>query len=171
MFNNPFSEGFSLTYAQSILCSKPMLFPHSFFWDEWPENWMASPRLENLKIIVVNHPTTHDQIRRPAYSNQYHHRFSRPPLVHSHSIWPCDMSVPFHHRLPELHLSVLKPTVDANNIANYRPVSRLLFLSKTLEHAVLSLLSSHLQQKDHLDAYQSGSQSDHAFCSNCCPIE
>ncbi|KAJ8395968.1 hypothetical protein AAFF_G00026760, partial [Aldrovandia affinis] len=52
----------------------------------------------------------------------------------------------------------LNPTV----ISNYRPVSLLPFLSKTLERAVYNQLSAHLLQNNLLDPNQSGFRAGHS---------
>ncbi|KAM9492979.1 uncharacterized protein ACWYII_004677 [Salvelinus alpinus] len=48
-----------------------------------------------------------------------------------------------------------KPILDPSDVNNYRPVSLLSFLSKTLERAVLGQLSCYLSQNDLLDPNQS----------------
>uniref|UniRef100_A0A673XCE1 Reverse transcriptase domain-containing protein n=1 Tax=Salmo trutta TaxID=8032 RepID=A0A673XCE1_SALTR len=55
-----------------------------------------------------------------------------------------------------------KPTLDPSNVNNYRPVSLLSFLSKTLERAVLGQLSCYLSQNDLLDPNQSGFKTGHS---------
>ncbi|XP_064191712.1 dual specificity mitogen-activated protein kinase kinase 5 isoform X2 [Anguilla rostrata] len=55
-----------------------------------------------------------------------------------------------------------KPTLDPSDVANYRPVSLLPFLSKTLERAVLKQLTSFLHQNNLLDPHQSGFRSGHS---------
>uniref|UniRef100_A0A674ELL9 Reverse transcriptase domain-containing protein n=1 Tax=Salmo trutta TaxID=8032 RepID=A0A674ELL9_SALTR len=55
-----------------------------------------------------------------------------------------------------------KPTLDPSDVNNYRPVSLLSFLSKTLERAVLGQLSCYLSQNDLLDPNQSGFKAGHS---------
>ncbi|XP_045062529.1 uncharacterized protein LOC121545476, partial [Coregonus clupeaformis] len=55
-----------------------------------------------------------------------------------------------------------KPTLDPSDVNNYRPVSLLSFLSKTLERAVSSQLSCYLSQNDLLDPNQSGFKTGHS---------
>ncbi|KAM9560620.1 bifunctional coenzyme A synthase isoform 1-T1 [Salvelinus alpinus] len=55
-----------------------------------------------------------------------------------------------------------KPTLDPSDVNNYRPVSLLSFLSKTLERAVLGQLSCYLSQNDLLDPNQSGFKTSHS---------
>ncbi|XP_071256392.1 extracellular matrix organizing protein FRAS1-like [Salvelinus alpinus] len=62
-----------------------------------------------------------------------------------------------------------KPTLDPSDVNNYRPVSLLSFLSKTLERAVLGQLSRYLSQNDLLDPNQSGFKTSHSVSSEGSP--
>uniref|UniRef100_A0A673XAH1 Reverse transcriptase domain-containing protein n=1 Tax=Salmo trutta TaxID=8032 RepID=A0A673XAH1_SALTR len=55
-----------------------------------------------------------------------------------------------------------KPTLDPSDVNNYRPVSLLSFLSRTLERAVLGQLSCYLSQNYLLDPNQSGFKTGHS---------
>ena len=55
-----------------------------------------------------------------------------------------------------------KPTLDPSDVKNYRPVSLLSFLSKTLERVVSNQLSLHLSQNNLLDPNQSGFKKAHS---------
>ncbi|KAJ8381209.1 hypothetical protein SKAU_G00019870, partial [Synaphobranchus kaupii] len=55
-----------------------------------------------------------------------------------------------------------KPSLDPADVRNYRPVSLLPFLSKTLERAVLNQLSVFLHQNNLLDPHQSGFRTGHS---------
>jgi len=55
-----------------------------------------------------------------------------------------------------------KPTLDTTDIRNYRPVSLLSFLSKTLERAASTQLSSYLSQNNLPDPHQSGFKAAHS---------
>ena len=55
-----------------------------------------------------------------------------------------------------------KPTLDSSDVKNYRPVSLLPFLSKTLERVVSNQLSLHLSQNNLLDPNQSGFKPAHS---------
>ena len=64
-----------------------------------------------------------------------------------------------------------KPTLDPSTIQNYRPLSLLLFISKTLEHAVSNQLSAFFSQNNLLDPHQSGFRSGHSTdCTPHCQI-
>uniref|UniRef100_A0A3B1K377 Reverse transcriptase domain-containing protein n=1 Tax=Astyanax mexicanus TaxID=7994 RepID=A0A3B1K377_ASTMX len=55
-----------------------------------------------------------------------------------------------------------KPSLNPAQVDNYRPVSLLPFLSKTLERAVLNQVSGFLSQNDLLDQNQSGFKKGHS---------
>ncbi len=55
-----------------------------------------------------------------------------------------------------------KPTLNTSLIENYRPVSLLPFIAKTLERVVFNQVSLFLSQNNKLDAKQSGFRSGHS---------
>ena len=55
-----------------------------------------------------------------------------------------------------------KPTLDTTDIQNYRPVSHLSILSKTLERAIANQLSSYVSFINLLDPHQSGFKKAHS---------
>ena len=55
-----------------------------------------------------------------------------------------------------------KPSLNPNDLKNYRPVSNLSFLSKIIEKLVLSELLEHLSSNDLLYAFQSAYRSHHS---------
>ena len=55
-----------------------------------------------------------------------------------------------------------KPTLDSNDLKNYRPVSNLPFLSKILEKVVLHQLKNHLFQNNLTDPHQSAYRENHS---------
>ena len=55
-----------------------------------------------------------------------------------------------------------KPTLDPSTIQNYRPVSLLPFLSKTIEYAASNQLSAFFSQNNLLDPHQSGFRPGHS---------
>uniref|UniRef100_A0A3P9L8G6 Reverse transcriptase domain-containing protein n=1 Tax=Oryzias latipes TaxID=8090 RepID=A0A3P9L8G6_ORYLA len=68
---------------------------------------------------------------------------------------------------PSLKTAVIRPTLkkpslDAEVLANYRPISNLPFLSKVLEKIVASQLQNHLKQNNHFEKFQSGFRSAHS---------
>ena len=55
-----------------------------------------------------------------------------------------------------------KPSLDANCLKNFRPVSNLPFFSKLLEKIVLSQIIQHLNQNNLLDSHQSAYRAGHS---------
>ena len=55
-----------------------------------------------------------------------------------------------------------KPSLDPNDLKNYRPVSNLSFMSKILEKLVVSQLMSHLNRHNLFSSFQSAYRSGHS---------
>ena len=68
----------------------------------------------------------------------------------------------FHHTLKESVIPPLlkKPTLDKDELSNYRPISNLSLLSKIIERVVEARLSDHLTSKNLLNPHQS------AYCKH-----
>ena len=60
-----------------------------------------------------------------------------------------------------LHPSSRKKSLDQNELKNYRPVSNLSFVSKTIEKLVLSQLSDHLSANSLYNRFQSAYRPGH----------
>ena len=68
---------------------------------------------------------------------------------------------------PELKTAIVKPllkkpSLDKNELKNYRPISHLPFLSKLLEKVVLRQLLAHLEQNQLCNAFQSAYRAGHS---------
>jgi len=63
----------------------------------------------------------------------------------------------FHHTHKESVISPLlkKPTLDKDELSNYRPISNLSLISKIIERAVKSRLSDHLTSNNLVNPHQS----------------
>ena len=55
-----------------------------------------------------------------------------------------------------------KPSLDCNNLKNYRPVSNLSFISKVLERIVYSQFLNHITANKLIDKFQSAYKSGHS---------
>ena len=68
----------------------------------------------------------------------------------------------FHHTLKESVISPLlkKPTLDKDELSNYRPISNLSLLSKITERVIRARLSDHLTSNNLLNPHQS------AYCKH-----
>jgi len=70
----------------------------------------------------------------------------------------------FHHTLKESVISLLlkKPTLDKDELSNYRPISNLSPISKIIERIVKSRLSDHLTSNNLLNPHQSAYCKQHS---------
>ncbi len=79
-----------------------------------------------------------------------------------------DQHISPHRHLPtafkqaRVTLLLKKPTLNTSLIENYRPVSLLPFIAKTLERVLFNQVSLFLSQNNKLDAKQSGFRSGHS---------
>ncbi|XP_048031480.1 uncharacterized protein LOC125258536 [Megalobrama amblycephala] len=96
------------------------------------------------KLILSNHPTTCPLDPIPT------------PLLQAIS----SSILPLLSRLGLPHC--LKPTLNPALLENYRPVSLLPLIAKTLERVVFNQLSTYLTQNNLLDDHQSGFKSGHS---------
>ncbi len=64
--------------------------------------------------------------------------------------------------MPAITPLLKKPTLNTSLLENYRPVSLLPFIAKTLERVVFNQVSLFLSQNNKLDAKQSGFRSGHS---------
>ena len=74
----------------------------------------------------------------------------------STGIFPNDLTSAFVKPL------LKKPTLDSNDIKNYRPISNLSFLSKLIERVIANRLQSHLSSNGLLSEYQSAYRKFHS---------
>ena len=93
-------------------------------------------------------------------------RFPPPFLLcaiphHSDQLLPPSGIIPAPFKTATVKPLLKKPALESADIQNYRPVSLLSFLSKTLERAVYNQLSSYLSENDLLDPHQSGFRTGH----------
>ena len=71
-------------------------------------------------------------------------------------------TVPSALKQAVVHPLIKKPSLDPTILSNYRPISKLPFLSKILEKAVLSQLSPYLTNNNILEKFQSGFRARHS---------
>ncbi len=95
--------------------------------------------------------------------------FSKQSLPHSYqhshtssTHLSSQASSPLHPSRLGLPHCLKKPTLNTSLIENYRPVSLLPFIAKTLERVVFNQVSLFLSQNNKLDAKQSGFRSGHS---------
>ncbi len=70
--------------------------------------------------------------------------------------------VPQSFKVAVLKALLKKPTLNPEVLANYRPISKLPFLSKTLEKVVANQLCDFLQSNNLFEVFQSGFRMHHS---------
>uniref|UniRef100_A0A8C2JFA8 Reverse transcriptase domain-containing protein n=1 Tax=Cyprinus carpio TaxID=7962 RepID=A0A8C2JFA8_CYPCA len=70
--------------------------------------------------------------------------------------------VPKPFKLAVIKPLIKKPQIDPSELANYRPISNLPFMSKILEKVVSAQLCSYLQKNDLYEEFQSGFRPHHS---------
>lgn len=70
--------------------------------------------------------------------------------------------VPTSLKLAVVQPLIKKPSLDSTVLANYRPISKLPFVSKVLEKNVFSQLKSFLDKENIMETFQSGFKSMHS---------
>ncbi len=104
------------------------------------------------QIIIINPLTPSPSNLSHTLTSTHTHHQHIPPYRH------------FPHCVQAGSVTPLlkKPTLNTSLIENYRPVSLLPFIAKTLERAVFNQVSLFLSQNNKLDAKQSGFRSGHS---------
>ncbi len=117
---------------------------------------------EVSKLLLSSHPTTCPLDPIPSHLLQAISPALLPALTHiiNSSLLTGNFTTAFKQaRITPL---LKKPTLNTSLIENYRPVSLLPFIAKTLERVVFNQISWFLSQNDKLDAKQSGFRSGHS---------
>ncbi len=117
---------------------------------------------EVSKLLFSNHPTicTLDPI--PSHLLQAISPTLLPALTHIINTSLFTGIFPTAFKQARVNPLLKKPTLNTSLIENYRPISLLPFIAKTLERVVFNQVSLFLSQKNKLDAKQSGFRSGHS---------
>ncbi len=127
---------------------------------------------EVSKLLLSSHPTTCPLDPIPSHLLQAISPALLPALTHIINtslltgIFPTAFKVQgfFISSFKQARVTPLlkKPTLNTSLLENYRPVSLLPFIAKTLERVVFNQVSLFLSQNNKLDAKQSGFRSGHS---------
>ncbi len=126
----------------------------------------SSPSVPSLRRKYPNFSSP--AILQHALLTQSPHNFSKQSLLHSyqhsHTLSTSRLTGIFPTAFKQARVTPLlkKPTLNTFLIENYRPVSLLPFIAKTLERVVFNQVSLFLSQNNKLDAKQSGFRSGHS---------
>nr|XP_055051302.1 RNA-directed DNA polymerase from mobile element jockey [Misgurnus anguillicaudatus] len=114
------------------------------------------------KVLASNHPTTCPLDPIPTHLLQAISPSVIPALTHIINSSLSTGTFPVAFKEARITPLLKKPTLNPAMLENYRPVSLLPFISKTLERIVFNQLSTFFTQNNLLDSNQSGFKSGHS---------
>ncbi len=117
---------------------------------------------EVSKLLLSSHPTTCPLDPIPSHLLQAISPALLPALTHIINTYLLTGIFPTAFKQARVTPLLKKPTLNTSLLENYRPVSLLPFIAKTLERVVLNQVSLFLSQNNKLDAKQSGFRSGHS---------
>ncbi len=117
---------------------------------------------EVSKLIFSSHPTTCPLDPIPSHLLQAISPAVVPALTHIINTSLHTGIFPSAFKQACITPLLKKPTLNPTLLGNYRPVSLLPFIAKTLERVVFYQVSAFLTQNNLLDRYQSGFRSGHS---------
>ncbi len=118
--------------------------------------------VEVSKLLLSSHPTTCPLDPIPSHLLQAISPTLLPALTHIINTSLRTGIFPTAFKQARVTPLLKKPTLNTSLLENYRPVSLLPFVAKTLERVVFNQLSLFLSQYNKLDAKQSGFRSGHS---------
>ncbi len=117
---------------------------------------------EVSKLLLSSHPTTCPLDPIPSHLLQAISPALLPALTHIINTSLLTGIFPTAFKQARVTPLLKKPTLNTSLLENYRPVSLLPFVAKTLERVVFNQVSLFLSQNNKLDAKQSGFRSGHS---------
>ncbi len=117
---------------------------------------------EVSKLLLSSHPTTCPLDPIPSHLFQVISPTLLPALTHIINTSLLTGIFPTAFKQARVTPLLKKPTLNTSFIENYRPVSLLPFIAKTLERVVFNQVSLFLSQNNKLDPKQSGFRSGHS---------
>ncbi len=117
---------------------------------------------EVSKLLLSSHPTTCPLDPIPSHLLQAISPALLPALTHIINTSLLTGIFPTAFKQAQVTPLLKKPTLNTSLLENYRPVSLLPFIAKTLERVVFNQVSLFLSQNNKLDAKQSGFRSGHS---------
>ncbi len=117
---------------------------------------------EVSKLLLSSHPTTCPLDPIPSHLLQAISPALLPALTHIINTSLLTGIFPTAFKQARVTPLLKKPTLNTSLLENYRPVSLLPFIAKTLERVVFNQVSLFFSQNNKLDAKQSGFRSGHS---------
>ncbi len=117
---------------------------------------------EVSKLLLSSHPTTCPLDPIPSHLLQAISPALLPALTHIINTSLLTGIFPTAFKQARVTPLLKKPTLNTSLLENYRPISLLPFIAKTLERVVFNQVSLFLSQNNKLDTKQSGFRSGHS---------
>ncbi len=117
---------------------------------------------EVSKLLLSSHPTTCPLDPIPSHLIQAISPALLPALTHIINTSLLTGIFPSAFKQARVTPLLKKPTLNTSLLENYRPISLLPFIAKSLERVVFNQVSLFLSQNNKLDAKQSGFRSGHS---------
>ncbi|XDV14498.1 hypothetical protein PO909_014740 [Leuciscus waleckii] len=113
-------------------------------------------------LLLSSHPTTCPLDPIPSHLLQTISPTLLPALTHIINSSLHTGTFPTAFKQARVTPLLKKPTLNTSSVENYRPISLLPFITKTLERAVFNQVTSFLSQNNQLDVNQSGFKKGHS---------
>ncbi len=126
---------------------------------------------EVSKLLLSSHPTTCPLDPIPSHLLQAISPALLPALTHIINTSLLTGIFPTAFKQAQVTPLLKKPTLNTSLLENYRPVSLLPFIAKTLERVVFNQVSLFLSQNNKLDTKQSGFRSDYSQSLKPCELQ
>lgn len=149
-------------YQDYAACSQS---PHSVSPPFQPADFSVFKPATNDKILRLIHASANKQCDlNPILTSLLKHCSNVLAPVITRIINLSLSSGQFCHSLKQSSVTPLlkKPSLDKENLSNYRPISNLSFISKILERVVMSRLNDHLTNSKLLNPFQSAYRKLHS---------
>ncbi len=127
-----------------------------------PHPLLKLTEAEVSKLLLSSHPTTCPLDPIPSHLLQAISPALLPALTHIINTSLLTGIFPTAFKQARVTPLLKKPTLNTSLLENYRPVSLLPFIAKTLERVVFNQVSLFLSQNNKLDTKQSGFRSGHS---------
>ncbi|CAM4572394.1 unnamed protein product [Leuciscus chuanchicus] len=127
-----------------------------------PLSSFSSLTEEEVSLLLSSHPTTCPLDPIPSHLLQAISPTLLPSLTHIINSSLHTGTFPTAFKQARVTPLLKKPTLNTSLVDNYRPISLLPFIAKTLERAVFNQLTSFLSLNNQLDVNQSGFKKGHS---------
>ncbi|XP_072033093.1 uncharacterized protein [Amphiura filiformis] len=151
------------SFTHNDFSPTPGLTPPSICNSTVPElNTFLPASEEEVRKLVMSSPSKHCQLDPiPTSILKDHIDLLLPTITNIVNLSLEASTFPMQFKSAVVKPLLKKATLDSENLRNYRPVSNLTFVSKTIEKIVASRLNNHFETHNLLEKYQSAYKKFH----------